>query len=188
MAAVEQFALHRRALLFLFLFGVAEATLLPIVGDIPLLLFALLVPSTTLRSFAAFTAGAVAGSLLLFLYAATDYTTVEAMIRTLPGIGASDFSTVRALLEQGGIGAFVQFGPGIPVKVDVAVSASMGISPLLVAVGVVMNRVSRIAPTLIAAAVVGRLAPRLVRRFPTLLLAAYALGWLGLYLLYWNVV
>lgn len=187
LAAMERFAAGPRALPFLFCFGAAEAAFFPIVADVPLLLFALLVPRRTLRTFAAFVLGALTGSLLLFVAATLDPVLIRSLVGALPGIDAADFATVRDLFARDGFGAFLQFGPGIPVKVDVSVAAELGWSPLTVAAGVVANRITRIVPTLLAAALAGAIAPRLVRRFPALLLTGYAGGWFVLYLIYWGL-
>jgi len=51
---------------------------------------------------------------------------------------------------------------------------------------VVLNRLTRIGPMVLAAALIGWLAPAWIRRHEALVLTAYGLFWLATYVLYWS--
>jgi hypothetical protein len=72
---------------------------------------------------------------------------------------------------------FAQVGPGPPLKVyTVEWTAAGGSFPGLI-LGVLLNRVTRIGPIVLVAALAGRLFPDWLRRHERPVIAGYAVAW-----------
>jgi membrane protein YqaA with SNARE-associated domain len=166
----------------------AEAVLLPIVPDVVLLPLVAAAPRAAPRLVLALVVGALVGSAILLGLVLADPDRVRSLLMALPGIDASTFPAVEADLNAHGAAAFAAVGPGVPLKVYTTAWAAAGGSPLVLAGAVVLNRLTRIGPGIVVAAVVGHVMPRPLRRHERLALAAYAVGWIALYLVYWRVV
>jgi hypothetical protein len=166
----------------------AEAVLLPIVPDVVLLPLVAAAPRATPRLVFALVVGALVGSAILAGLVLADPDRVRSLLVALPGIDPSTFPTVEADLTAHGTAAFAAVGPGVPLKVYTTVWAAAGGSPLVLASAVALNRLTRIGPTIVVAAVIGRFAPHALRRHERIALAAYAVGWIALYLVYWRIV
>jgi hypothetical protein len=182
--AIAGFAETRRAALLVGAWAAAEAIVLPVVPDVALVLLALAAPRRATPLFGALLVGALAGSLVLFALASAAPERVDAMIRAIPGIDAPMVAAAGSSLEQDGIAGFAQFGPGPPLKVYTTQWAAADRDLPGLIVGVVLNRVTRIAPTVIAAALVGWLLPGWLRRHERLVLIAYAVAWTAVYAVY----
>lgn len=182
--AIARFADERRAALLVGGWAAAEAIVLPIVPDVALVLLALAAPRRAAPLFAALLVGALAGSLVLFALAIAAPERVDAMILAIPGIDEPMVAATGSSLEQDGIAGFAQFGPGPPLKVHTTEWAAIdgGLPGLLV--GVVLNRITRIAPAVIAAALAGWLVPGWLRRHERIVLIGYTLAWIAVYALY----
>jgi hypothetical protein len=182
--AIAGFAETRRASVLIAGWAAAEAIVLPVVPDVALVLLALAAPRRTRGLFAWLLAGAVAGSLVLAVLASAAPARVDDMLRSIPGIDGPMIAAAEASLDEQGVAGFAQIGPGAPLKVYTAawVEGGGGIAQLVL--GVILNRVTRIGPLVVAAAVVGWLLPGWLRRHERLVLVSYAIGWIGLYVLY----
>ncbi|HEX7471899.1 MAG TPA: hypothetical protein VF323_02355 [Candidatus Limnocylindrales bacterium] len=170
------------------LWAFAEAILLPIVPDVALLPLVAAAPRAAPRLVLGLIVGALVGSAILAWLAIVDATWVRSLLAALPGMDASTFPAVEADLTAHGASAFAAFGPGIPLKVYTTAWVGASGSPLVLAGAVVLNRLTRIGPGIVLAALIGYLAPEALRRHERVALAAYALGWIGLYLVYWRAV
>ncbi len=166
----------------------AEAVLLPIVPDVVLLPLVAAAPRATPRLVLALVVGALVGSAILAALVLADPDRVRSLILALPGIDASTFPAVEADLTAHGAAAFAAVGPGVPLKVYATVWTASGGSLLVLAAAVVLNRLTRIGPGIVVAALVGRFAPHRLRHHERIALAAYAVGWIALYLVYWRIV
>ena len=166
----------------------AEAILLPVVPDIALLPLVAAVPRATPRLFVALVVGAIVGSAILAGFVLVDPDRVRSLLQALPALDASTFATVEADLTAHGVSAFGALGPGVPLKVYTTQWVTADGSPLVLAVGVALNRLTRIGPGIVVAAVIGHLAPGAMRRHERIALGAYAVGWIALYLVYWRIV
>jgi hypothetical protein len=102
----------------------------------------------------------------------------------IPGINPQMPQAAERAMAGGDVLAFVGFGPGTPVKVYIVAWILAGGSPLLLAVGVIVNRLTRMGPGVLVTAVVGSLAPRFLRRHERLVLAIYGGLWVLTYVLY----
>jgi hypothetical protein len=90
-----------------------------------------------------------------------------------------------AAVAGGDPGSIASLGFGAPLKVDTWAWATGPATPIALAVGVVLNRILRVGPFVLACAVVGLVAPGWIRRHDRLVLSAYGAGWAAVYLAYW---
>jgi membrane protein YqaA with SNARE-associated domain len=182
--AIARFAPTGSAAVLVAAWAAAEAVVLPVVPDVALVLLALAAPRRSVPLFAALVAGALAGSFVLFAFATAAPDRVDTMLRAIPGIDEATIAAADASLTDDGVAGFAQFGPGPPLKVYTARWAASDGGALGLLAGVVLNRLTRIGPVLVAAAVAGWLIPGWLRRHERLVLAGYALAWAAVYALY----
>jgi hypothetical protein len=175
------------ALLF-FAWGIAEATVQPIVPDVGLGFLALATPAALGLPLAAAIAGGVVGALVLAILRDRRPDLVDRILALQPGLGAAGMHEARQRLTKRGWVAFAQVGPGLPLKAYVVAylmehpRAGLGSVATLAAV----NRFTRIVPVVAAFAVVGALArPLDLDAAPVALV--YAIGWTAFYAAYWWV-
>lgn len=184
--AIGRFARSRSAMAFIGIWAFGEAIVLPVVPDVALALFALAAPRRAAALFGAVLVGAVAGSIVLAAASSAAPGSVNAMLLALPGIDADTIATVHARLAADGVLGFAQFGPGPPLKVyTVEWTAAGGSWPGLI-LGVLLNRVTRIGPVVLVAALAGRLFPDWLRRHERPVIAGYAVAWTVFYAIYWS--
>lgn len=172
--------------LLVFAWGIAEAIAFPIVPDIVLGLFALASPRRLARPFALAVAGALVGTVVLFLVSSASPAAVQTLLLALPGIHPATIADARSLVAAGDPLSIAAFGPGTPLKVYTFAWASGAGSMAALLIGVVLNRLTRVGPGVVALAVVAALAPAFVRRHERPILVAYALFFTALYALYWR--
>jgi hypothetical protein len=185
--AVEALAASALVLLVLFAWGVGEAVVLPIVPDVLLGWLALATPTALGWPMVSAIAGGVLGAVLLARLRATRPAVVERILRAQPGLGAAGMADARGRIERAGLlRAFVQLGPGWPLKAYVVglVDRSPGVGAATVAGLACVNRLTRIVPVVAGFALAGVAArPLDVPTAP--LTAAYAAGWTLFYAVYW---
>jgi hypothetical protein len=138
-----------------------EAIVLPVVPDVALALLALAVLT-----------GAAPGQ-------------VDAMLRALPAIDGGTMAAVDAELAEEGVAGFAQFGPGPPLKAYTVSWVEAGGGMLSLLAGVVLNRVTRIGPVVLIAALAGWLVPSWLRKHERVVIPAYVVAWTAFYALYW---
>jgi membrane protein YqaA with SNARE-associated domain len=183
-AVLERLAEGRAGLVLVSVWAFAEAILLPVVPDVVACLLALAVPRRTLALFVALVAGSLAGTALLYALAIADPDAVSSMLLALPGINPDMLRMTQHLVASGDPLSIAQLGPGTPLKVYTVAWAAGPATPLALAVGVILNRITRIAPGLLLAAAAGWLAPAFIRRHDRLILAGYTAFWIVAYALY----
>jgi hypothetical protein len=184
--AIGRFSRSGAAMALVGAWAFGEAIVLPVVPDVALALFALAAPRRAAPLFGAVLVGAVAGSIVLAAAASAAPRSVDAMLLALPGIDADTIATVDARLATDGVLGFAQFGPGPPLKVyTVEWMAAGGSWPWLI-LGVLLNRVTRIGPVVLVAALAGRLFPGWLRRHERLVIPGYAVAWTAFYAIYWR--
>jgi hypothetical protein len=81
---------------------------------------------------------------------------------------------------------FAQVGPGPPLKVYTTEWVEAGGGPIALAAGVVLNRLTRIGPIVLAAAVAGWLLPGWLRRHERVVVVGYIVAWTVFYARYWS--
>ena len=181
-------AADRRGVILVGSWAFAEAIALPVVPDIALGLLALAAPRHALRLFVVLVVTALAGTAVLYAVAVAAPDAASALLTALPGIDAATLDAARQAVAGGDPTAVAGFGPGMPLKVYTVAWATGPASPAALALGVVLNRVTRVGPVVLALAVLGRLAPAFLRRHERLVLGVYAAAWVAVYVLYLGLV
>jgi len=183
---LEALALGRAGLAVVAVWAFAEAIAWPIIPDVVVGLLALVMPCRAVRLFVAMTAGALAGSAVLWAASTVAPDAVHAMLLALPGIHPPMLADAARAVAAGDPLAMAQVGPGTPLKVYTwAWAAGQGVPAPLVA-GVILNRVARVGPVVLVQAILGSAAPAFLRRFDRLTLAVYAVAYIALYAIYWS--
>ena len=175
------------AVLF-FAWGIAEATIQPIVPDVGLGFLALATPAALGLPLAAAMAGGVLGAVLLAELWWRRPDVVDRVLSLQPGLGAAGMDDARRRLPKRGWAAFAQLGPGLPLKAYVVAYLRDVTRPRLGTIAglAAVNRFTRIAPVVAAFAVVGVLArPLEVDRFAVAMV--YLSGWTIFYAAFWWV-
>jgi hypothetical protein len=183
---LQELAEGRGGVAALAVWGFWEAVCFPVVPDVLLGVLALVAPRRTLALFAAAVVGALAGTAVLYSLALAMPDAVWSMLLSLPGIGPSMVADGSATVASGDPLSLALFGPGTPLKVYTFAWAVGPATPAALALGAVVNRLTRIGPAVLLLAIIGRLAPTLIRRHDRLVLAAYALFFAVSYALYWR--
>jgi membrane protein YqaA with SNARE-associated domain len=187
MDAVARFAASRWAVVLVAAWAFGEAIVLPVVPDIALDLLSLAAPRRAPRLFLVATLASLLGSIVLFAAALAAPGPVRDLVLAVPGIDQAAFDSASRTVTTGVPSSIAQFGPGIPLKVFTVAWALGPGNVVPFVVGVVLNRITRIAPTLIVATAIGAAAPGWSRRHERLVLVAYAAVWLVVYALYFLV-
>ena len=175
------------ALLF-FAWGIAEATVQPIVPDVGLGFLALATPATLVLPLAAALAGGVVGAILIATVRERRPDIVDRILALQPGLGATGMEDARGRVSKRGWAAFAQIGPGLPLKAYVVayLEAHPRASRATIAGLAAVNRFTRIVPVVAAFAVIGVLA-RPLELDAAPVAVAYLLGWTVFYAAYWWV-
>jgi len=184
--AMGRFAQSGSAMALIGAWAFGEAIVLPIVPDVALALLALAAPRRAGALFGAVLVGAVSGSILLAVATSAAPASVDAMLLAIPGIDADMIATVDARLAADGVLGFAQVGPGPPLKVYTVEWVEAGGSWPGLILGVVVNRVTRIGPVVLVAALAGRLLPGWLRRHERVVIPAYGVAWTAFYAVYWR--
>jgi len=183
---LQWIASGRAGLVLVGVWAFAEAIVFPIIPDVAIGFLALVVPRRALALFAALVAGALAGTAVLYLLSLAAPGAVESMLLALPGIDHTMIAAARDTVAAGNPASIALVGPGTPLKVYTLAWATGPATPLALAVGAVLNRITRIGPVLLLLAALGWVAPGFLRRHDRLVLATYAIAYLVLYAIYWS--
>jgi hypothetical protein len=181
---LERFAATRQATVLIGGWGMAEAIVFPMVPDVALYLLAMAAPKYAARLFAAAVVGALVGSAVLAGLTTVDPGSARSLMLAIPGISPQMLQAAERVFAGGDVLGFVGFGPGTPVKVYIVTWVLAGGSPLLLMVGVAINRLTRMGPGVLVTALIGALAPAFLRRHEGLVLALYAALWVLTYVFY----
>lgn len=181
---VERFAGRSAAVAAMGLWAAAEAIVLPIVPDVGLCLLVLAAPRRTLRLFAAVIGGAIVGTLVLAAFASPAPDAARGVLLAIPGIDTTVIAGADQALGRDGVGGFAQFGPGAPLKVYSVEWLARGGDVAGLVLGAILNRMTRIGPALIAAALIGRFAAPWLRRHSRATFLVYSAFWLAVYAAY----
>ncbi len=183
---LERISTGRSGLALVGAWAFAEAIAWPIIPDVAIGLLAIVVPRRTLPLFAVLIAGALAGTAVLYALTLAAPDAIEAMLLALPGIHETTMATARETVAAGNPTSIALVGPGTPLKVYTFAWAIGPATPVALAVGAVLNRITRIGPGLLALAALGWFAPEFLRRHDRLVLATYATAYVVGYALYWR--
>lgn len=183
---IERFAGRRAALVTVGSWAAAEAIVLPIVPDVGLCLLLLAAPWRLTRLFLVAVAGALIGAVVMAVLSSGAPDTTRAMLLALPGIDAGTLERVDAALAGDGVIGWVQVGPGPPLKVFVFDWIQRGGELPGLLVGTILNRLTRIGPTALVAALLGWWLGARIRRWSGPVLIAYSAVWTLFYALYFR--
>jgi hypothetical protein len=183
---LESLATRRAAAVTIGLWAAAEAIVLPVVPDVGLCLLVMAAPRQAVRMLAAVVVGAVVGTLMLALVIGQAPDAGHAMLLALPGIDNAVIADAESRLARDGSLGFTQIGVGPPLKVYTSAWLGLGGDVPGLVVGSIMNRLTRIGSTVFIAAVAGLWLGSWMRRYAELTLAAYVLGWVGVYAALWT--
>jgi hypothetical protein len=183
---LEWLAGSRWGLLLLAAWGCAESIAFPVIPDLALGLLVLVAPRRALALFAATIIGGLAGTAILYGLTLADPAAVRTMLLALPAIRPSMLVEATALVAGGDPFALVLFGAGAPLKVYAWAWAAGAGTPAGLGFGVILNRLSRIGPLVLVAAVIGTVGAAFIRRHDRLTLAVYAAFWAAVYASYWG--
>jgi hypothetical protein len=183
---VERFAERSAGVAFIGVWAAAEAVVLPIVPDVGLGLLVLAAPLRSLRLFGAVVIGALAGTVLLAAFATMAPEAARALLLAIPGINPQTLAGADQTLARDGLAGFGQFGPGAPLKVYTVEWLAQGGDVAGALLGAGLNRITRVGPSLIAAAAIGYAAGPWLRRHSRATLAAYGAFWLLVYAAYFG--
>ena len=187
-ARLERIAGGRAGLLLVGAWAFAEAIAFPIIPDSAIGLLALVVPRRALRLWAALIVGALAGTVVLYALTVAAPGAVEAMLLALPGIPPSMLEHAGTVVAGGSPASIAIAGPGTPLKVYTWAWATGPATPLALLAGAFLNRITRVAPGLIALTALGVLAPGFLRRHDRLTLVVYVGCYAIAYPVYWALV
>jgi len=185
-ARLERIATSRWGIALVGGWAFAEAIFFPIVPDVVIGLLALVAPRRVPVLFAVLVVGALAGTAVLYVLAVVNPGGVEAMLLALPAIHPVTLDQAQAVVAGGAPTSIALVGPGTPLKVYTYAWATGPATPLALAAGVVLNRITRILPPLLLLTAVGWLMPGFLRRHDRLVLAAYAVFYVLAYAVYWR--
>ncbi len=183
---LEALALSPAGLVAVFVWAFAEAIAWPIIPDVIVGLLALVMPCRAVRLFIAMTLGSLAGSAVLSALTLAAPDAVQTMLLALPAIHPPMLANAMHAVASGDPLSMAQLGPGTPLKVFTYAWAIGPGSPLGLAAGVVLNRIARVGPVVLALAILGSAAPAFLRRFDRLTLVVYAMAYIALYAVYWS--
>ena len=181
---IESFASRPAGSVTMAGWAAAEAIALPVVPDVGLCLLALAAPRMVVRLFLVVVLGALAGTLVLAGLASSAPDAAHAMLLALPGIDAAMLVQVDAALATDGVAGFAQVGPGPPLKAYTVEWVGHGGDLPGLLVGAILNRLTRIGPVVMVAAVVGWGLGAWMRRRERPILVAYAVAWIAFYAIY----
>jgi membrane protein YqaA with SNARE-associated domain len=185
-ARLQRLASGRSGIALVAAWAFLEAIVFPVVPDVGLGLLVLVAPRRTFRLFASVVIAGLAGSAVLYVLSLAAPDAVRSMLLALPGIREPVLAAAHDAVASGDPRSIALFGPGTPLKVFTFAWAVGPGTPIALAAGVVLNRLTRIGPGLVCLAVAGWLMPGFLRRHDRLVLAAYALFFLVLYAIYWQ--
>jgi hypothetical protein len=183
---VERFARRPAAATTIALWAAAEAIVLPVVPDVALCLLVLAAPSRAVRLFAALVVGALAGTLVMAAFATQAPDAARAVLLSLPAIDPAVLDEAGRALASDGVAGFGQLGPGAPLKVYTVEWLGQGGDIAGLLAGAALNRITRIVPALVVAALIGQFAGAFLRRHSRATLVVYAAFWLFVYIAYFG--
>jgi membrane protein YqaA with SNARE-associated domain len=169
-----------------FLWGLAEATLFFIVPDVYLGLVALFNWRRGAWATAAAVAGAMVGGAVMYALAANNSDALAQLLTRVPLVSSNMVSGIGDQMRREGLLAMVT-GPlrGIPYKVYAVQAGAQQLPFWLFLLFTISARLERLLPVTCAFSVIGVVFKKIISRRVALVLCAYGLMWLVIYVLYY---
>lgn len=185
-ARFECHSASNRPLVIAFLWGLAEATLFFIVPDVYLGFVALLHWRKGLLAILAAVAGAMIGGAIMYTLAAANGVAINQLLVRIPLISPEMVHTVAEQMRGSGLVAMVS-GPlqTIPYKIYAAQAGQQHLPLIPFLLVTIPARLERFLPVALGSAALGTAFKRFVQRHTPLVIAAYGLMWVAVYVLYY---
>jgi membrane protein DedA with SNARE-associated domain len=167
------------------LWGLAEGTLFFIVPDVHLALVALVHWRKGLLATLAAVAGAMIGGAIMYALAANNGAAMTQLLVLVPLISPRIVNSVAAQVQASGLGAMVSFPLLAPYKVYAVQAGRQHLPFLRFLLITIPSRLGRILPVTLAGAVLGTAFKKFIQRHTALVVGAYALVWVGVYVSYY---
>lgn len=185
-ARLECHSASNRSLVIAFLWGLAEATLFFIVPDVYLGFVALLHWRKGLLATLVSVAGAMIGGAIVYTLAAANGAAINQLLVWIPLIGPEMVHTVAEQMQGSGLIAMVS-GPlqTIPYKIYAAQAGQQHLPFIPFLLVTIPARLERFLPVALAGAALGRAFKKFIQRHTALVIGAYALMWVAVYVVYY---
>lgn len=182
----ERHAASKGSLIIAFLWGLAEATIFFIVPDLYLGFVTLFHWRRGLLATFVAVAGAMIGGTVMYALAAANGEAINQFLVQIPLIGPDLVRTVAEQMEQSGLIAMIS-GPleTIPYKIYAVQAGQQHLPFIPFLLLTIPARLERLLPVALASAVCGTVFKKFVQRHTALVIGAYGLLWVGVYVLYY---
>jgi membrane protein YqaA with SNARE-associated domain len=183
---VVQHTASRASPITAFVWGLAEATLFFIIPDVYLGFVALFNWRRSLLGTAAAVVGAVLGGAIMYILAASQGSAIDQLIDHVPLINPQLIHTVSENMQESGLSVMIN-GPkqGIPYKVYAVQAGLQGHPFVSFLFFTIVARLTRILPLTLFFAAVGIVLKKFIQRRTMLVIGAYALVWISIYISYY---
>lgn len=183
---VECHTASNRSLVIGFLWGLAEATLFFIVPDVYLGFVALFHWRKGLWTTLAATAGAVMGGTIMYALGAANAPAINQLLVRIPLISPELIHTVSDQMQASGLVSMV-IGPleTIPYKIYAVQAGHQHLPFIPFLLVTILARLERMLPVALVGAALGAAFKGFVQRHTLLVISAYSLVWIGVYVLYY---
>lgn len=175
----------RLASLIGFSWGFAEGLVFFIVPDVYISFATLFSPRAGIVAWLSSIAGSAVAVVVIFVLTAMLRLDYLGFLPSIPGISTGLVERVAERLAGAGLPYTASFiFTGVPLKLYVAVALSLGVSLGSVLLWTIFARIVRIAPTVVATAVIRRLFSRAIDARPGVWTALLVLFWFAFYVFY----
>ena len=185
-ARAERHSASNGSLIVAFLWGLAEATIFFIVPDLYLGFVTLFHWRRGLLATFVAVVGAMAGGMVMYALAAANGAAINELLVRIPLISPDLVRTVAGQMEGSGLLAMVS-GPleAIPYKIYATQAGQQHLPFIPFLFLTILARLERLLPVALASAVCGTVFKRFIQRHTALVVSAYGLLWVGVYVLYY---
>ena len=185
-ARFECHSASNRSLVIAFLWGLAESTLFFIVPDVYLGFVALLHWRKGLLATVTTVAGAMIGGAIMYTLAAANGTAINQLLLWIPLVSPQMLRTVAEQMQGSGLVAMVS-GPlqTIPYKIYAVQAGQQHLPFIPFLLVTIPARLERFLPVALAGAALGTAFKKFIQRHTALVIGAYGLMWVGVYVLYY---
>ena len=185
-ARFERHSASNGSLIIACLWGLAEATLFFIVPDVYLGFVALFHWRKGLLATLAAVAGAMIGGAIMYTLAAANGAAINQLLIRIPLISPEMVRTVAEQTQGSGLVAMVSAPlQGIPYKIYAAQAGQQHLPFIPFLLVTVPARLGRFLLVALAGTAFGAAFKRFVRRCTALVIGAYALLWVAMYVVYY---
>ena len=185
-ARAERHSASNGSLIVAFLWGLAEATIFFIVPDLYLGFVTLFHWRRGLLATFVAVVGAMVGGTVMYALAATNGAAINELLVQIPLISPELVRSVAEQMEGSGLLAMVS-GPlkTIPYKIYAAQAGQQHLPFIPFLLFTFLARLERLLPIALASAVCGTVFKRFIQHHTALVIGAYGLFWVGVYVLYY---